>query len=198
MFRLAALISGLLFAGGVLSAAPVTYSVGGTFTDGATISGTITIDRATATLTGFHVVTQFNAGDGLGTTYDSSTGTGSVQYPISPPAVSGTYFAILLLDASQNNALNLILSGAPAAFNGGPVVPSVPVQVGGSLLSLEESLTSFIRRDVSPSAISLSPPPAPVPAMSPLWILVAIMLLGALGSYYTSQSVLRQSPNHVE
>lgn len=93
----AALRSGLFFAVGVLSAAPVAYSISGTFSDGATISGAITFDNATGTLVSFHVVTQHNAGDGPGSTYDSATGTGSVQYPLSPPPVSGTYFAILSL-----------------------------------------------------------------------------------------------------
>ena len=173
MLTRAALGCGLLLAiAGVLSAAPVTYSISGTFNDGAAVSGTITLDNATGTLANFHVMTQSDSGNGLGTTYDSATGTGSVQFPTSPPPTSGTYFAILLFDASQNNALNLILAGSPTAFTGSAIVPSVPVQVGGSLLSLEENLTSFVRRDVSASGIVLTPPPAPAPALSPAWLLV--------------------------
>jgi hypothetical protein len=193
MLLRAALTSGLLFAiAEVLSAAPVTYSVSGTFTDGATISGSITFDNATGMLVSFDVVTQYNAGDGLGTTYDSATGTGSVQFPTNPPPVSGTYFAILLFDASQKNVLNLILSGPPSGFIGGPVVPSVPVQVGGSLLSAELSDNSFTRRTVSPAGIFLTPPPTTVPALSSSGILVATVLLAALGCFKTSRFAFRQ------
>lgn len=180
----AVLRSGLLFAVvGLLSAAPVIYAVSGTFTDGATFSGTITFDDATGTVVSFHVVTQFNTANGLGTTYDSSTGTSTIFYPISPPPVSGTYFNIVLADASTN-ILGFTVSGSPSTFAGGPIFPSVPVQGGASVLSLEESFTSFNRRGVSTGMLSGPPSaPAPVPALSPIGILVAASLLAALGCY---------------
>ena len=191
-----ALATGLLLAAsGVLSAAPVIYAVSGTFTDGATVSGSITLDNVSGTVVSFHLVTQFNAGDGLGTTYDSSTGTATVQFPLSPPPVTGTYFAILFTDAGANNVLNLILAGPPSNFGGGPVVPSVPLQqVNGSLLSEELSLISFVPRRESAAGILLSGPPstaAPVPAMTLPWVLVAFILLAALGAKPLCGSRLR-------
>ena len=147
----------------------------------------------------FHLVTQFNAGDGLGTAYDSSTGTATVQFPLSPPPVTGTYFAILFTDAGANNVLNLILAGPPSNFGGGPVVPSVPLQqVNGSLLSEELSLISFVPRRESAAGILLSGPPstaAPVPAMTLPWVSVAFILLAALGAKSLCGSRLRERPN---
>ena len=184
MLLRAALTTGLLFAlGGVLSAAPVTYPVSGTFSDGATFSGAITIDNVTGALVSFHVVTQFNAADGLGNTYDFATGTGSFFYPISPSPVSGTYFAISFADA-QGNLLGLVLSGSPTTFAGGPVFASVPLQGGVSVLSLEENFTSFARRSVTSGVLV---PPAPVPALSATGIFVAIVLLAVLGCYKISR-----------
>jgi hypothetical protein len=182
-----ALATGLLVATcGALSAGPLVFAVTGTFADGATVSGSITFDNVSGTVVSFHVVTQFNAGDGLGTTYDSATGTATVQFPIAPPPVTGTYFAILFTDASANNALNLILAGSPSNFGGGAVVPSVPLQqVNGSLLSEEISLISFIPRRESAAGILLSGPPstaAPVPALTLPWVSVAFVLLAGLGA----------------
>jgi hypothetical protein len=181
-----ALATGLLLAAcGALSAGPLVFTVSGTFADGATVSGSITFDNISSTVVSFHLVTQFNAVDGLGTTYDSSTGAATVQFPLSPPPITGTYFAILFTDAGENNALNLILAGSPSNFGGGSVVPSVPLQqVNGSLLSEEISFVSFIPRRESAAGIFLSGPPstaAPVPAMTLPWALVAFVLLTALG-----------------
>ena len=189
----AAFTSGLIFAlGVVLSAAPVTYPVSGTFSDGATFSGTITFDNATGKVVSFHVVSQFNAANGLGTIYDSATGTDVIFYPISPPPVSGTYFNIVLVDASSN-LLGFTVSGSPSTFAGGAIFPSVPLQGGDSVLSLEESFTSFNRRAVS-TGMFLGPlsAPAPVPALSPVGISLASVLLAALGCYKSSWFALRR------
>jgi hypothetical protein len=182
----AVLRCGLIFVvAGMLSAAPVTYQVSGTFTDGKTFSGTITFDNASGTVVSFHVVSQFNAANGLGTTYDSATGTSTIFFPISPPPVSGTFFNIILVDTSTN-ILGFTVSGSPSAFGGGPIFQSVPLQGGDSVLSLEESFTSFNSRGLSTGMFS-GPPSAPVgaPALSPIGILVAAGLLVALGCYKT-------------
>jgi hypothetical protein len=172
--RTALAIVVLLTAGSVLSAAPVTIGIAGTFQDGGSLSGQITFDNVTNTVLSFNVTTAVNGV--FGSTYAlPGADTGSILLgPYTPTA-----FVIHLQHPPGGTALTLILPGSPSTFAGGPILTTV---TGSGGATSQESAPSppFPIRLLAPGTAALISA-RNVPTVSSGGFLALTLLLGFTG-----------------